>query len=133
MSFPSRILLVEDEQILAQNLKTFLLRYAADVRIASDGEQAISMLSSFVPDVAVLDYGLPGLNGLQTYREIARRCGHHVACVMITGFPLERISHLAGRHGIRHVLCKPFSLGEFQQHVHRSAEELSALVCATPP
>jgi two-component system, NtrC family, response regulator AtoC len=128
MSFPSRILLVEDEQLLAQNLKTFLERHAADVRIADNGEQAIAMLPSFAPEVAVLDYGLPGINGLQTYREIARRSQQRIGCVMITGYPLDSISKLAGKHGIRHLLGKPFSLTELQQHVHLSAEESSGVV-----
>lgn len=121
MSFMDRILVVEDERILAQNLKSFLNRRSADVRIASAGEYALEMLESFAPDVVVLDYGLPVMDGLQTYTEILRRHARHVGCVMITGFPLENIAPRAREQGIHHLLCKPFALSELQYLVELSA------------
>lgn len=128
MSFMNRILVVEDEYVLAQNLKNFLGRRSADVRIAPDGENALEMLESFTPDVVVLDYGLPLMNGLQTYTEIVRRDARHarhVGCVMITGYPLETIAPHANERGIRHLLCKPFALSELQHLVELSAEDVS--------
>lgn len=120
MPVMDRILVVEDERVLAQNLKSFLARRFADVRIASDGEFALRMLESFAPDVIVLDYGLPFMNGLQTYTEILRRA-RHVGCVMITGYPVENIAPRARERGIRHLLGKPFALSELQHLVELSA------------
>ena len=128
MSCMNRILVVEDECALAQNLKNFLGRRSADVRVAHDGENALEMLESFTPDVVVLDYGLPLMNGLQTYTEIVRRHARHarpVGCVMITGYPLEIIAPHANERGIRHLLCKPFALSELQHLVELSAEDAS--------
>jgi len=111
MTLPTRILIVEDERVLAQNLKKYLGRYA-DVRTAGDGEEAIQMLDSFAPDALVLDFGLPGINGLQTYVEIVRRLAKNIHCTMITGTPTEQLAHDAHDHGIRHVVCKPFSFSK---------------------
>lgn len=125
MGTANRILIVEDEPVVARNLKTFFDQYAADVRIAPDGQQAIDILESFAPDVIVLDYRLPRMNGLDTYSEIVRRHERPVGCVMITAYPLETIAEDAGRRGIRHMLCKPFSLFELQRMVELSAEDAS--------
>ena len=125
MSVTHRILVVEDEHVLAENVKTYLARRSPDVRIAADGPRAMEIIESFTPDVVVLDYGLPGENGLQFYRELVRHRARPIGCVMITGYPLEKITQPANMLGIRHLLCKPFSLAELQQLVELSAAEAS--------
>jgi CheY-like chemotaxis protein len=120
-----RILVVENEYVLAQNVKTYLSRRCPDVRIAADGRSAIEMVASFSPDVVVLDYGLPWKNGLQFYREMVRRGAPLPGCVMITGYPLENLTPPASRLGIHYLLCKPFSLADLQQLIDRSADEAS--------
>lgn len=126
MRAPPRILIVEDEDVLAENLKTFLSRSCPDVRTAADGERALEMLESFTPDVVVMDLALPGIDGLDAYSEIVRRHGRRIGCVMITGHALERIVERACARGIRHLLCKPFSLAELQFEIDASARETSA-------
>ena len=123
MPFASRILVVEDEGPLASNLRTFLARHAADVRVAADGEQALAMLRSFQPDVAVIDYGLPDMNGLQTYSEMVRSLNEPLGCVMITGYPVEDLARVAKAHGVRHVLSKPFQLAELGEAVEKSSQQ----------
>jgi len=118
-----RILVVEDEDVLAQNVKSYLGRRSSDVRVAADGRRAMELLESFAPDVLVLDFNLPGENGLQIYAKILRRHAAPIGCVMITGCPLGNISRSASELGIRHVLGKPFRLSELQQLVDQSAEE----------
>ena len=125
MSLARRILVVEQENVLAQNVKTFLSRRFSDVRIAGDGKRAMQMIASFAPDVIVIGYNLPGENGLKIYAEIMRQRACPVACVMITGYPLERISKTANELGIHHLLGKPFSLAELQRVVDQCAEEVS--------
>ncbi|MBI2317315.1 MAG: response regulator [Betaproteobacteria bacterium] len=123
MASANRILIVEDEDVLAENLKAFLGRHAPDVRIAADGEKAIEMIETFAPDVVVLDYRLPQINGIRAYGEMVRRRARQVGCVLITGYPLETVAAAAKERGIDHLLCKPFSFSELQQLVERSAEE----------
>lgn len=126
MSLTNRILVVEDEHVLAENVRSYLARRSPDVRVAGNCRHAMELVESFTPDVVVLDYGLPGENGLQLYKELLRHRARPVGCVMITGFPLESISPPANKLGIRHLLCKPFSLSELQQLVELSAAEASA-------
>ena len=121
MGSAARILIVEDEEVLAENLKTYLSRQSADVRIACDASHALAMAESFAPDVVVLDYGLPDLNGFKTYMEISRLCARPVACVMISGYPGESIAAYARACGIGHFLAKPFSFSELQLLLDRCA------------
>jgi CheY-like chemotaxis protein len=118
-----RILVVEDEDVLAQNVKTFLDRRFSDVRIAANGPRAMELLASFTPDVLVLDYNLPGENGLEIYAKIVSCRDCPVGCVLITGYPLGQIREPASRLGIRYLLGKPFRLSELQLMIDRSAEE----------
>jgi DNA-binding response OmpR family regulator len=114
-SMPLRILIVDDERVLAKNLEAYLSRSALEVRTAGNGEEAIEMLESFTPDALVLDYGLPGIDGLQTYAEIVRRRAERIDCVMITGTATEELALDAREKGIRHLICKPFSFSELRQ------------------
>lgn len=120
MLCPSRILIVEDEEILADNLKTFLGRRTPDVRIAADAEAAIAMAKSFSPDLVILDYALPGIDGLRAYHEIVGFGSEAANCVMITGHLTELVAEKAYRQGIRQMLCKPFSFAELQQAIDLS-------------
>jgi CheY-like chemotaxis protein len=120
---PPRILVVEDECVLAENLKRYLGKRSPHVCSVANGEQAIEVAASFAPDVVVMDFGLPKMNGAQAYGEIVRRQSRRIGCVMISGYPLENIAPAAHARGIRHLLCKPFSLAQLQQMVDRSAQE----------
>lgn len=117
MPTPLRILIVEDEQTLAENIKVYLGRRAPDVRMVFDGEHALELLDTFVPDAIVMDYRLPGMNGLDTYSEMSRRNAKKIDCVLITGDPPESVSQSARERGIRSVLSKPFSFVELLQRL----------------
>jgi DNA-binding response OmpR family regulator len=120
MLCPSRILIVEDEEILADNLKIFLGRRTPDVRIAADAEAAIKMAKSFSPDLVILDFALPGVDGLRAYHEIVGSGSGQANCVMITGHMTEMVVEKAHSQGINQMLCKPFSFAELQQAIDRS-------------
>jgi CheY-like chemotaxis protein len=100
------------------------------VLTAANGEQAVQMSSSFEADALVMDYGLPGMDGLRTYAEIVRRCGRQIDCVMITGDAAEGLAQHAIDQGVRHVLGKPFSFSELlrllQYRAGAAAEDRSA-------
>ena len=123
MYFPNRILIVEDEELLADNLKAYLGRRAADVRIALDAEAALEMLDSFTPDLVVLDYALPGIDGLRAYSQIVQASLQPPSCIMISGYLSDLMAEDARLRGIRHTLCKPFSFAELQNAIDLSAEE----------
>lgn len=123
MSPNTKILIVEDENILAENLKSFLNRRSPNVKIAGDAITAIEVLQDFTPDLVLLDYGLPGMDGLQTYARILHRRAPKASCVMITGQLTEGVVRASNDYGIRHVLRKPFSFAELEDMIDQSLDD----------
>jgi len=121
---PSQILIIEVEEQLAENLKTFLGRSAVDVRIAPDADAATAMLGSFAPDLVVLDDELPGMNGLRAYDKIVRCCLKPPRCVLITSDLTEAVAESARQQGVCQILCKPFSFADLQQAINESMSEM---------
>jgi DNA-binding response OmpR family regulator len=126
MAFPARILIVEDEELLAANLKALLDRHASDVRIASDAKSAVELLQGFTPELVVIDYALPGIDGLRAYQEIVRVSARRPACVMISGYLTELIAERVRRQGIKQMLCKPFSFADLKQAILATREDAVA-------
>jgi DNA-binding response OmpR family regulator len=64
-----RVLVVEDDEAIAQVLQRSLRLEGYDVKIAPDGISALEEAHAFLPDLVILDLGLPGMDGI----EVARR------------------------------------------------------------
>lgn len=69
-STAARVLVVEDERALAGMIRNYLDRAGHDVRMCHDGATAVEVSREWVPDVLVLDLGLPGLDGIEVCRRV---------------------------------------------------------------
>ena len=67
-----RVLVVEDDQEIAQVLQRSLRMEGYDVRLTDDGAQALDETQAFLPDLIVLDLGLPGMDGIEVARQLRR-------------------------------------------------------------
>jgi two-component system, OmpR family, response regulator MprA len=65
-----RVLVVEDDQAIADVLRRTLRQEGHEVRSAADGEQALSAAAEFMPDLVILDLGLPKLDGVEVLRRL---------------------------------------------------------------
>jgi DNA-binding NarL/FixJ family response regulator len=76
MGSPVRVLVVEDNDVFREAL-VLLLGQEADVEVVGDvagGEEAVELAAEVEPDVVLLDYRLPGMDGVQATRELRRVC-----------------------------------------------------------
>lgn len=80
-----QILIVEDDPDVAQVLET-LLGERHEVRVAGDGDEALACAVGFVPEVAIVDLGLPGMDGLQVARRLRNLFGRSVRLIAFSGW-----------------------------------------------
>ncbi|MFP3525868.1 response regulator, partial [Pantoea sp. SIMBA_072] len=68
----NRVLVVDDEQTLAQNLQAYLQAQGLEAHVAHDGASGIQQAASLAPQVIVLDYRLPDMEGFQVLEAVRK-------------------------------------------------------------
>ena len=106
----ARVLIVEDDDDIAQVLQRSLRLEGYETRIAGDGEAALGAANDFVPDLVVLDLGLPKLDGMEVARRL--RSADDVPILMLTARDAveSRVEGLDS--GADDYLVKPFERQE---------------------
>jgi DNA-binding response OmpR family regulator len=119
-----RVLVVEDDEEIAQVLQRSLRLEGYEVRVAGDGESALDQSAAFNPDLVILDLGLPKLDGMEVARRL--RSADDVPILMLTARDAleSRVEGLDA--GADDYLVKPF---ERQELLAR----LRALLRRRPP
>jgi CheY-like chemotaxis protein len=111
-----RVLVVEDNRDGAEMLATLLGVFGCEARVVSDAPAGLLALHDFVPDVALLDIGLPGIDGHELARRIRRQPGFEgLPLVAISGWGREEDKKRARDAGFDHHLTKPTSPDELEQ------------------
>src|SRR3954447_20376338 len=82
-SRPARVLVVEDDEDIAQVLQRSLRLEGYEVKVAGDGVDALDQFHAFLPDLLVLDLGLPKLDGIEVAKKL-RTDGEDVPILMLT-------------------------------------------------
>lgn len=111
----SKILLVEDDDVLRETLVYNLSQEGHDVIPCSDGTQALELARTNAPELVVLDVMLPGLDGFTICRLLRQESD--VPIMMLTARDAE-VDRIVGLElGADDYIVKPFSLGEFLARV----------------
>jgi two-component system CheB/CheR fusion protein len=102
-----RVLIIEDNEDTGEMLRVYLERRGHEVYLATDGVEGVQMASRVEPEVAFVDLGLPGLDGLEVARRIRRQPHQLRHLVALTGYgrPEDRQRCLAA--GFDSHLVKP--------------------------
>lgn len=108
-----RVLVVDDNEDAAELLAEVLRLQGWNVAVALDGPRALSMLDQFQPEVAVLDIGLPVMDGYELATRIRERLGAKAPrLVAVTGYGQERDRARSQEAGFAHHLVKPVRVEE---------------------
>jgi DNA-binding response OmpR family regulator len=110
-----RVLVVEDEQLLADLVGDYLRREGFTVEQVGDGAAALERARAFRPDVVVLDLGLPVLDGVEVCRELRRFTDCYVIMLTARRDEVDKLVGLAV--GADDYLTKPFSQRELVARV----------------
>ncbi|MDQ3406454.1 MAG: response regulator transcription factor [Actinomycetota bacterium] len=116
MGSKRRILVVEDEQTIAESVAARLRAEGFDVDLAHDGPGGVAAAARTKPDLVVLDVMLPGFDGLEVCRRI--QAASPVPVLMLTARDDENDLLVGLAVGADDYLTKPFSIRELAARVH---------------
>ena len=109
------VLVVDDEEVLAQAIGQYLQRYGYSVDVKSSGEEALRIIEAAQPEIILLDYRLPRMDGLEVLRRIKDRTyATHIEVLPPSGEPY----FILGRYF--------FSLAEAEKDYQNRTKEIEA-------
>jgi DNA-binding NtrC family response regulator len=107
------ILIIEDDEMLADNIRTHLERNQWEVHVAHSAEEGLKKLETVRPDMVLTDHKLPGKTGLDVIKG-AREIDPQVKIIMLTGDGNVQLAVDAMKAGACDYLSKPVSLAELK-------------------
>ena len=120
-----RIVLADDEALIRLDLAEMLEDAGYEiVGQAPDGQQAVELVRSLTPDLAVLDVKMPVMDGLSAAEEIGRE--RICPVVMLTAFSQKELVDRATEAGAMAYVVKPFTPDVLQQRIEETLSKSSA-------
>ena len=124
VSIPLRILVAEDNRDGADMLAVLLRLGGHEVHVAYDGPNALELIQTMNPHLALLDIGMPGLNGLEIARTL-KTTGHRTVLIAISGWGRASDRDAAREAGFADYLLKPVEIARLDALLQRLSLELS--------
>ena len=103
-----KVLIADDNRDAADSLAVLLRMDGHEVAVAYDGPQALALLAHVQPEVALLDIGMPGLDGYEVARRVRQGpLGRAITLIAVTGWGQDRDKTQAHQAGFDHHFSKP--------------------------
>ena len=122
-----KILAVDDEKHIVRLIQVNLERAGYEVATANDGAQALEMVAQDKPDLIVLDWMMPQLNGMETLKRLkANEATADIPVIMLTAKSQDQDVFKGWQSGVDSYLTKPFNPMElltFVKRIFASLEE----------
>ena len=126
MKEKQRILVVDDDENIAELIGLYLNKECFETKLVYDGEQALKAVKDFAPNLVLLDIMLPGIDGYEVLREIRRGGSLPVIMLSAKGETFDRVLGL--ELGADDYMTKPFSPSELVARVKAHMERYNRLV-----
>lgn len=114
--FARNVLIIDDEKQVRDLLEQYFERLGFTAKSVASGKQALKKMESFVPNIVLLDYLMPGATGLDIFPEI-KNIFPFAKVVILTGRGSEEIAVRALKLGVDDYLTKPFELSRIREVV----------------
>jgi CheY-like chemotaxis protein len=119
-----RMLVVDDNRDGADSLAMMLRLMGNEVRTTYDGVEAVAVAEQFLPEVVLMDVGMPRLNGLDATRRIRElECGRHTTIIALTGWGQEGDRERSREAGCDGHLVKPVNLPDLEKLLNDLADD----------
>lgn len=115
MTSKQKILIVDDDNNIAELISLYLTKECFETKIVNDGEQALGEFDSFHPDLLLLDLMLPGIDGYQVCRELRHTSDVPIIMLSAKGKTFDKVLGL--ELGADDYIIKPFDAKELVARV----------------
>lgn len=112
----ANILVVDDQLGVRRLLYETFREEQYEVQMAANGKETLKILEDFSPDLILMDMKMPGMNGIDTLRQI-RLFNKEVGVIMMTAYGDAQNMEQARELGVLHYMSKPFDLFELRDRV----------------
>lgn len=119
---PRGILVIEDEEVLAKNIRRHLASHGYEAKVANAGNEGLQEVKKFKPDLVLLDFHLPDMNGLDILRQI-KELEPAVKVILITGRGSAQLAVDAMKAGAYDYLHKPLVLDELKLLIDKALDQ----------
>ena len=115
MASKQKILIVDDDENIAELISLYLVKECFETKIVNDGESALTAFSEFAPNLILLDLMLPGMDGYQVCREIRKDSNVPIIMLSAKGEVFDKVLGL--ELGADDYVMKPFDSKELVARV----------------
>ena len=115
MATKQKILIVDDDNNIAELISLYLTKECFDTKIVNDGEEALAAFESYTPNLILLDLMLPGIDGYQVCREIRTKSNVPIIMLSAKGEIFDKVLGL--ELGADDYMMKPFDSKELVARV----------------
>lgn len=115
MSEKQKVLIVDDDENIAELISLYLTKESFETMTAGDGENALALFSTFRPDILLLDIMLPGIDGYEVCKEIRKSSSCPIILLSAKGEVFDKVLGL--ELGADDYMVKPFDSKELVARV----------------
>ncbi len=115
MAAKSKILIVDDDNNIAELISLYLIKECFDTKIVNDGEEALQAFETYHPNLILLDLMLPGIDGYQVCREVRAKSNVPIIMLSAKGEIFDKVLGL--ELGADDYMIKPFDSKELVARV----------------
>lgn len=113
-----KLLIVDDEMGIVEEIKDFFQEEGFEVQTADTGKEGIEAVRKFHPDVVLLDMKLPDMSGLEVLK-LCKQVSPDTKVIVNTGYVDQRLIDEAERLGRDVFLQKPFNLEHLKHEIDK--------------
>ena len=109
-----KILLIDDDEWIRDSMTLFFEEENCMILALETAEEALNILEENGYDIIIADYKLPGMNGLEFFRQIQGRCQSTIK-IMISAYINRYVATMAENVGLHELIEKPFKMEDIER------------------